>query len=137
MKILVPFDGSPAALKAAAQALDLAADGGEVTLLTAIPDLLLPELDEELRGEMSTHLVTEARRQMDPVAREAEARGIAVRARTAFGHPPDVILDATRSEAYDLVVMGCRGRHGIAKVLLGSVSYQVSRLAPCSVLIVR
>jgi len=38
---------------------------------------------------------------------------------------------------YDLIVVGSRGKGGIGRLLLGSVSEAVARAAPCSVLIVR
>ena len=37
----------------------------------------------------------------------------------------------------DLVVVGCHSRHGVERVLLGSVAESVVRRAPCSVLVVR
>ena len=43
------------------------------------------------------------------------------------------MLDA---EAFDLCVIGTRGRTGLARILLGSVAEQVVRHAPCSVLAV-
>ena len=38
---------------------------------------------------------------------------------------------------YDLIVIGSRGKGGIGRLLLGSVSEAVARDAPCPVLIVR
>ena len=39
--------------------------------------------------------------------------------------------------AADLVVLGTHDRHGLPRLLLGSVAEAVARLAPCSVLVVR
>jgi nucleotide-binding universal stress UspA family protein len=36
----------------------------------------------------------------------------------------------------NLIVMGCRGRHGIRRIIDGSVSDAVTRHAPCPVLVV-
>lgn len=43
---------------------------------------------------------------------------------------------AERVEA-DLIVVGTHGRNGIQRLMLGSVAEKVTRLAPCSVLVVR
>jgi nucleotide-binding universal stress UspA family protein len=51
------------------------------------------------------------------------------------GAPASVLLDLAR--VGDLVVVASRGRGGFARLLLGSVSEQVARHAPCPVLIHR
>lgn len=43
---------------------------------------------------------------------------------------------AERVEA-DLIVVGTHGRSGLQRLMLGSVAEKVTRLAPCSVLVVR
>jgi nucleotide-binding universal stress UspA family protein len=55
----------------------------------------------------------------------------------AEGHPAEEILKvATRQRAH-VIVMGSRGLAGVKRFLMGSVSQQVVRHAPCSVLLVR
>jgi nucleotide-binding universal stress UspA family protein len=49
----------------------------------------------------------------------------------------EAILEEAEDGEYDLVVMGSRGASGITKILLGSVSEEVVKKAPCPVLIVR
>jgi nucleotide-binding universal stress UspA family protein len=59
---------------------------------------------------------------------------VTVEVRTAEGHPGNALVDAT-AEA-DLVVIGRRGRGGLAEFLLGSISHQVADHAKCPVVIV-
>jgi len=58
-----------------------------------------------------------------------------VQRRDISAAPP--ILEYAREENVDLIVMGTHGRRGVRKWLLGSVTNEVVRFAPCSVLTVR
>jgi nucleotide-binding universal stress UspA family protein len=52
------------------------------------------------------------------------------------GHPANDIVARARKGDISLVVMGSQGRGFVSEVLLGSVSHQVARHAPVSVLLV-
>jgi nucleotide-binding universal stress UspA family protein len=67
----------------------------------------------------------------------AERRGIAVTTRVATGIPSEEVIAAARAEDSDLIVVGTRGKTGLAHVLLGSTAERVIRGAPCPVLTVR
>ena len=53
------------------------------------------------------------------------------------GNAAKQIVDAARETHADLIVMGTRGRTGVAHVIMGSVAERVVRLAPCPVLTLR
>jgi nucleotide-binding universal stress UspA family protein len=82
--------------------------------------------DEELRDAESllVHLAQEAG--VDP----------AVRRRTAIGDTAERVIAVCAEEGASLVVLGSRGRGGVAAALLGSVSSAVSANAPCACVIV-
>lgn len=63
--------------------------------------------------------------------------GLRVEEMVLQGNPKDLILDAVTDWGADLVVLGSRGRRGLTRFLLGSVSQSVASHAPCSVLVVR
>ena len=67
----------------------------------------------------------------------AERRGIAVTTRVATGIPSEEVITVARAEDSDLIVVGTRGKTGLAHVLLGSTAERVIRGAPCPVLTVR
>ena len=67
----------------------------------------------------------------------AARRGIAVTTRVATGIPSEEVITAARAEDSDLIVVGTRGKTGLAHVLLGSTAERVIRGAPCPVLTVR
>jgi nucleotide-binding universal stress UspA family protein len=60
--------------------------------------------------------------------------GVAVDARVVEGNPVDVLIDA--SQEADLLVLGSRGRGGLAGLLLGSVSQRCAERAHCPVVVV-
>ncbi len=53
------------------------------------------------------------------------------------GESKDVIIEQSANWPADLVVMGARGRRGLARILLGSVSQTVLLYGSCSTLIAR
>ena len=58
-----------------------------------------------------------------------------VEARLAVGDAAEALVD--EAEGAELLVVGSRGRSGIASVLLGSVSRHVVSHAPCPVVVVK
>ncbi|HTC85164.1 MAG TPA: universal stress protein [Candidatus Acidoferrum sp.] len=79
-------------------------------------------------------------------ARAVQARDVVQRARAAGaratflvweGEPGDGILGAADAERADLIIVGTRGRSGVSRSILGSISDHVIRHARCPVLVVR
>jgi nucleotide-binding universal stress UspA family protein len=66
----------------------------------------------------------------------ALAIGAVSEAVVAIGRPPAAIVEAATGMATALVVVGTRGRSGLARLALGSVAERVINDAPCSVLVV-
>lgn len=56
--------------------------------------------------------------------------GVAVNIVIAEGEPADAVLAAIRAEAPDLVVLATRGRRGLERLLLGSVTERIVRESP-------
>lgn len=76
---------------------------------------------------------------------EAGVRDIVRRARDAGvsatyliweGDPAESILEASVAEEADVIVLGSRGRTNLRRLLLGSVSSKVARMAFCRVMVV-
>ena len=63
-------------------------------------------------------------------------RGIVATTHIASGIPSERVIAAAQSEEADLIVVGTRGKSGLAHVLLGSTAERVIRSAPCPVLTV-
>jgi len=71
------------------------------------------------------------------LAADLRRKGVRFRTELRVGAAPSAILDIAKRSAADLIVMATEGRHGIGRLLLGSVAERVVRNAPCPVLTVR
>lgn len=68
--------------------------------------------------------------------RRLQARGRNASAETAMGTPASSITAVAARSGTDLIVIGSRGRTGLRRSILGSVSREVLRSAECSVLVI-
>jgi nucleotide-binding universal stress UspA family protein len=135
--ILLATDMSRSSSAATDHAIDLAARLGARLLVVNVLDTR-PGLPIGGRGRL--------RPVEEREARALVARDLVQRARTAGadatfliweGDAGDGIVAAADSEKADLIVMGTRGRGGVERSILGSVSDHVIRHGPCPVLVVR
>lgn len=143
-KILLPSDGSEDAELAAQTAVDLAEKtGSELYVLTV--GRRYPAMDYEAYayGVYDERVAEECRQEaqevLDRQVRSIERLG----GKVAESH---LMIRSRRDEAIvrlaedlgvGLIVMGSRGRGGVRRALLGSVSDSVVRHAHCPVLVVR
>jgi nucleotide-binding universal stress UspA family protein len=55
----------------------------------------------------------------------------------AVGRPADVLIQLASDLQADFIVIGTHGRHGIARLIMGSTAERVVRWAPCPVVVER
>ncbi|MBI4455286.1 MAG: universal stress protein [Acidobacteria bacterium] len=147
MKVLLATDGS----KYSEAAVDLLPrlplpDGSEVTLLAVVEPvrplfaaehpIIGKQISEAFEG-FRTKLREGAHRLLLREEQRLRTRGLAVNTTMREGHVSDQIVAACRELPSDLLVIGSRGLGEFRGLLLGSVSQQVVKHAPCSVLIVK
>jgi len=89
-------------------------------------------LQEHLEQELE-----ETRRWLTAYSDRAQQAGIVADWDWKVGEPGKRILECARHWQPDLIVVGRRGRSGLAELLLGSTSNYVFHHAPCSVLVVQ
>jgi nucleotide-binding universal stress UspA family protein len=93
--------------------------------------------DYPVNQQYLADLLKTASSQLVDLKGRAARRGIVVTTRVATGIPSEEVITAARAEDSDLIVVGTRGKTGLAHVLLGSTAERVVRGAPCPVLTVR
>jgi nucleotide-binding universal stress UspA family protein len=80
---------------------------------------------------------TAARDRLETLANRLKKAGISrVHSKVSKGHPLPMILEALETGDFSLVVMGTQGKSLLSEVLLGSVAYNVARLASRPVLLI-
>jgi len=136
-KILVPTDFSEPADEALEYARTLGAHvGASLHLLHVMHEPLLAEglvAETTIAASPSLHEQTLAEARKGLACRSA---GTASAEFTLGDTVANITAYASRLGA-DLIVMGTRGRTGMAHLLLGSVAEHVVRTAPCPVITVR
>ena len=134
-RVLLAVDQRSTAEGAVEEAIRLArADGAALVVLSVVersnlhlPGGLTRRVDQE-----RDRLATGARSIVD----RARAAGVAATYLIWEGDPAETILEASNAEGADVIVLGSRPRTDIRKLFLGSVSSQVTRTAPCKVIVV-
>lgn len=129
----VAYDGSEEAKLALAEAKRLArAHGADMRVITVVPVLAALAPRADLAARVATALRREYRRfsqeAIAAVGDETSAESVLIE-----GDPGAVL--AEQGDGLDLLVVGSRGYGPIRSALLGAVSAEVIRRAPCPVLV--
>jgi nucleotide-binding universal stress UspA family protein len=141
-RVLVAIDGSDTSLLAAKYAAFLATNlGCKVTLLHVVEYPPLPfalaGVSEEESRRFNNRVVESGRSILRLGQKPLAEAGVAAEIELREGRPADVICQVAQEGKFDLVIIGNRGRGMVSRVLLGSVSQEVVRAAPCPVLVIR
>ena len=136
-RLLLATDFSDWARRAEDHACALAASWqASLTVMTVLE--FPPGMDPNyaVNKQYLTNRMSEASAQLAKFMDGAHARGIAATTRIATGLPSEEVTIAAQAEDTDLVIVGTRGKSGLAHVLLGSTAERLIRTAPCPVLAV-
>lgn len=152
MKILVCTDGSEYSQKALEKAA-IIAGGCRVDDLAVIhvyedkfdfsssaygEETSITENEMERFRELNESHKEKEKRILSDALKFLEEKNIQARGILKEGHPSETIVSVGCGEEFDMIIIGSRGRGGLEKVFLGSVSSAVVQEAEnCSVLTVR
>jgi nucleotide-binding universal stress UspA family protein len=134
MKILVAYDGSEAAGHAVTRAGEIALRGNELTVISVVP---LQASGPRSAGPIISGDVEEHGRELQDAVAKLKEAGVEAKTIEAVGHPAESIVDEADRGGFNLIVVGHRGHHGVARFLLGSTALRVVTHAHCDVLVVR
>ena len=134
-QILLPLEG-PFDAEAAIRFLQLKPfhDAIEVSLLTVLPSTLPPGPADTAVATAAAEILEEQAAYIEGVAERLRAIGYQAHGVAVLGIPSTVIPQEVVTLRSDLILMGTRGRQGITRFVLGSVSHAVLHKTPCPVL---
>lgn len=130
--IVAGFDGSETSRKAVEKAAEMAKlTGARLYIVTIVPpptvflgEMLVPEVIGVAELEKT------ARERLEALAREVrEKLGVEVEPSVAMGDPAEGLVKFAEERKCSLIVVGKRGRSGLERLLLGSVSSKVVSLS--------
>ncbi len=133
--VLVATDGSPYSEGAVREAINFAKICSSrlfaITVLETNPEY------ESIGSNIFEKEEAEARKYLDAVKERAAGEGVSCETIFHADRPADdAIVEEAGERKIDLIVIGRRGRTGLAKLLLGAVGAKVIGRAPCKVLVV-
>lgn len=140
--LLVPVDGSSTSRQAVEKAIAIAkAFKSAVTAIYVIDPYAFTGVGTDFsygQAEYLSAATAEANQALQAARQACEDQGIAVTSSVVEGHAVyRGILETAESVHADLIVMGSHGRHGLEKLVLGSVTAQVLSHTQLPVLVVR
>lgn len=137
-KILIANDGSAGAKHALQVAIDLAkrydAELYSISVEEGVPHYAatIGEV-EEFRKEASEYF----KKINDEAIELAKQEGIELHTNVQAGHEVETIVDYAKQGKFDLLVIGFMGHSKIFGRVWGSTSQNISKLAPCTVVVVK
>ena len=143
MKILIAVDDSPHSDRAVEFVTRMRWPGGSRMIVTSVMPsaaAILPSAVGSAANDSANGVAERRRRHQVVVARalgQLRAAGFATEGMVIEGDAREQIMKLVERERVDLLVMGSRGRSGLARLMLGSVSGHAVIHAPCSVLVVK
>jgi len=106
----------------------------DVTLLTILTSTEPPRPGDAAAAAAATEKLEEKAAYIEGVAERLRAIGYEAHGVAVVGTPSSMILQEATTPQSDLILMGTRGRQGMTRFLLGSVSHEVLHKMPCPVL---
>lgn len=132
---MLATDGSEFSAGAAKVAIELATRGNKP--LTAVTMSMIDLEAEGVAAEVIAQSRADATRVLDKVHAAARERQCAIATRMIEGtNPAKEIVRAADDLRADLIIVGRRGRRGLARMMVGDATRQVIGFADCNVLVV-
>jgi nucleotide-binding universal stress UspA family protein len=121
--VLIATDGSKYSDAAASEAIGIAKRCGSSLIVTSVAS--------------SDAEIASAKDNVSKVAEAAEKEGIKTAPVVTTGKPYEAIIETSKQEKADLIVVGSHGKTGLVRLLMGSVTERVIGHAEAAVLVVK
>ena len=137
--ILVPVDGSDNSYRALDAALLLSEKlGSNITVIHVMEEFPITHIgSEKLLSEVLEAYKKENQDILSKCSEIATQKGLTIKTVLIQGNPASVILDYSKKENFDLLIMGSRGLGKFKELILGSVSGKIVHHSPCAVMLIR
>lgn len=141
--ILLPTDGSELSLRAVKLGLELAKScKAKVYAVHVVPPFhtiaYMAEMVTATEATYTPDAIARAERYLAEVQQLAKAAGVECGSSYLFGdHPHEAILETSRVQHCDLVVMASHGWRGVTRLLLGSETHKTLLGSDIPVLVCR
>lgn len=134
-QILLPLEG-PSDAEAAVRFLRLKPfhEAVELTLMTVLPWTEPPWPSGAAAEAAAGEMLEKQTEYIESMAERLRAIGYQAHGVSLVGTPATMILQQATTLRSNLILMGTRGRQGITRFVLGSVSHAVLHKTPCPVL---
>jgi hypothetical protein len=134
-RVLAATDGSMYGQAAVERAIEFArARGGGVVAVSVV---YMTDEFYSLSPSIVERLEKEARETVDGAGKKAEAAKVPFEGYVKEGDVPRSIIELANEKKADVIFLGSHGRHGLSRLLMGSVTEKVIGLASCPVMVVR
>jgi len=112
--------------------------GSNVTAIHVMEQIPITHIEsEKLLNELLTAYKKESQAILSKCSEIARQKGLNIKTILLQGNPASIILDFSKNEKFDLVIMGSRGRGVFKELILGSLSNKILHHSPCAVMIIR
>jgi nucleotide-binding universal stress UspA family protein len=137
-RIIVAVDGSEGAAKAVEKVLFLAKETRKKVVALYVIDT--PRLTDTIPADtLSTAwedlLMKQGQKILNAIEKKGSAMGVSAEKKLIEGIPEEIIMKVAKKN--DLIVMGCKGKSAIDRILMGSVCEKVTRHASSPVMVIR
>lgn len=137
--ILVPVDGSDNSYRALDAALLLSEKlGSNITVIHVMEQVPITHIgSEKLLNEFLESYKKENQEILSKCSEIATQTGLTINTFLLEGNPASEILNFSKNEKFDLLIMGRRGLGKFKELILGSISSKIVHHSPSAVLLIR
>lgn len=135
-RIIVAIDGSENSYRAGEEAIDLAKchEGSVVNIITVAN---IHDAKDDILRVGAAGLEVERRQKTYPLEQRCQEENVAYEVNILHGEPAIEIVRHAKETKASKIVVGTQGKSAFQEMFVGSVSKQVIKKSPCTVVLVK